>query len=35
MVDKLPTVYKRIELLSLVRQTNVLTITLIDQENNR
>ena len=33
MIDKLSTVYKRIELLSLVRQTSMLTITLIDQEN--
>ena len=32
MIDKLSTVYKRIELLSLVRQTSMLTITLIDQE---
>ena len=32
IVIKLSTVYKRIELLSLVRQTSMLTITLIDQE---
>ena len=35
MIDKLSTVHKRIELLTIVRQTSMLTITLMDQINNQ